>query len=173
MQDEKIHIATVGAPFGVRGAFRLKTLTEDPLDLLSYGDIYDESGAVHKFHKVRVENAHTLVVTSPSIIDRTQAELWRGRKFFVNHDQLPVLEDASADHDVDTFYDRALIGLSVISCHDGAVLGQVVQIANHGASDILIVKTESGESQIAFIKESVMDVSLDKKTVTVEPDHLI
>lgn len=167
---DKIHLATVGAPFGVRGAFRLKTLTEDPLDSLSYGPLFDETGHAHTFHLVRVENAHTLVVTSPSISDRTAAELWKGQKLFMDKDKLPTLTDAS---DADTFYMHDLVGMRIVSIRDNTHLGDVVRIVNYGASDILIVKTDTGEAQIAFTHDAVHHVDAQARTITVEPGHLI
>ena len=170
MKTPMLHLATVGAPFGVRGAFRLKTLTEDPLDALSYGDLQDAHGTHHAFHVVRVENAHTLIVTSPSIKDRTMAEEWRGTKFYIEKDKLPSLGNPEDD---DTFYIQDLEGMRVISAHDGTELGYVLHVINHGASDILIVKTQSGEAQIAFIQDAIHTVDADKGMIIVEPDHLI
>ena len=66
-----IHIATVGAPFGVRGLFRLKTFTELPEDVLSYGALTDEKGQKYSFKLIRIEDTRTLVVSSDAVPDRT------------------------------------------------------------------------------------------------------
>ena len=41
----RLHVATVGAPHGVKGDVRVKSFTSDPLALKDYGALQDESGA--------------------------------------------------------------------------------------------------------------------------------
>ncbi len=165
--DKRIHVATIGAPFGVRGYFRLKTTTEHPKDALSYGPLTDTKGIAYHFTLVRVENSHTLVVSEKSTSDRTKAEALRGTKLYINESALPkILQD-------DAFYVRDLIGMEV---HDaeGNVIGTVATVENYGASDILVIKAkEGGLKQIAFIEDSVLDICRDHNIIVIEKNHLL
>lgn len=164
--SDKIHIATIGAPFGVRGHFRLKVFTEHPGDALAYGPLSDEKGKIYAFNLIRTENPNTLVVSEPSIKDRTMAERIRGIKLYIDEANLPDVEDD------DTFYGSDLIDLKVVDEH-GNTLGSVTNLVNYGASDILEVLTPEGKKQIPFIKDAILDVDFDKGIITIYPAFLI
>ena len=164
--SDKIHIATIGAPFGVRGHFRLKVTTERPEDALSYGALQDSHGKAYSFNLTRIENNTTLIVTEPSVKDRTMAEAMRGVKLYVNASSLPEIEDD------DTFYESDLIGLKVVDA-DGAVIGETTNVFNYGASDILEVKTSEGLKQIPLIEDAVIEIDLSKEIVVIHLQFLI
>lgn len=163
---QKIHIATIGAPFGVRGHFRLKTFTDLPEDALSYGPLTDEKGKTLEFKLIRVEDNRTLVVTSPAAPDRTAAEALRGIKLYAEKSAIPDVDDK------DTFYIHDLIGAEVYDEH-GKIVGILFDIENYGAGDILVIKTEEGYQQIAFQKDSVPAIDLSLKKISILKDHLL
>lgn len=160
-----IHLATIGAPFGVRGHFRLKTLTENPEDSLSYGPLTDDKGTVFDITLVRVEDTRTLIVTSTRSPDRTAAENLRGTKLYGKRKELSHEDD-------DTLYVQDLVGLEVKDQYGDSV-GKVFGVENYGASDILVIKTDSGYLQIAFIEESVPTVDIEAGTIVVIKEHLL
>ena len=161
-----IHIATIGAPFGVRGLFRLKTFTELPEDVLSYGALTDEKGQKYSFKLIRIEDTRTLVVSSDAVPDRTAAEALRGIKLYAEKLAIPKIED---EH---TFYIHDLIGADVIST-EGEHIGTLYDIENYGAGDILVIKTEDGYKQIAFQKDGVPEVDKNSKKIIVVKEFLL
>lgn len=162
-------VATLGPPFGVRGAFRLKTTTENPQDILAHGPLYTESGVFFGCTLIRVENHNTLVVQSPACKDRTEAERLRGTKFYTL--KTNILHDTTLESD--TFYAQNLIGAHVED-QEGAILGTVHAIENYGASDILVIKTPASTYlQIAFIEASVPVVDLENQRVVVVKEHAL
>ncbi|MBX9976748.1 MAG: ribosome maturation factor RimM [Alphaproteobacteria bacterium] len=162
-------MATIGAPFGVRGCFRLKTRTEHPENALSYGPLTDASGKFYQFKLVRIEDVHTLVVSEANTPDRTAAEGLRGIKLFTDQQALPEI---NTDTDDDALYCGDLIGLEARDA-DGNIVGTVENVENYGASDILIIKTAEGLKQIAFILDSVLDINIEKEYLVIVKDHLI
>lgn len=165
--SSKIHIATIGAPFGVRGCFRLKTHTEDPKNALNYGDLTDQKGKAYAFAFVRVENPNTLIVSSKEVLDRTAAESLRGIKLYVSKEKFPTRDETD-----EGYYYHALLGLKVNDT-EGHFIGTVESIENYGASDILVIKTDEGLKQIAFIEDAVPEVNLDKGYLVILSSNLM
>ncbi len=162
-----IHIATIGAPFGVRGHLRLKTNTENPKNALSYGSLTDHKGRAYTFKLIRVENDNTLIVSEESTLDRTAAEGLRGIKLFVQKKDLPTLKNE------DEFYTNDLIGMTAYSL-ENELLGNVLEVHNYGASDILTLRMTDGTlKQIAFIRDSVLTVDHLQKKITLVKEHLL
>jgi 16S rRNA processing protein RimM len=60
------------------------------------------------------------------------------------------------------FFIVDLIGLEVIDHESGKVYGKVSDVINRGASDIYVVKTESGERMMPAVDEFVVSVDLDE-----------
>ena len=166
-----VHLGTIGAPFGVRGAFRIKTRTENPTDTLtSYGALYDEQGIIFDITLVRVENPHTLIVQSQRAPDRTMAEGLRGTKLYVDKS---IFEKLSSHTDADEIFYTELVGL-VVKDESGEHIGVIEHIENYGASDILVIRQTDGTFvQVAFIEDSVPVVDIKKGFVTVVKDHLL
>ena len=169
----RVHLATIGAPFGVKGAFRLKTFTEHPKSVLSYGSLFDNTGKVYTFQMLRVEEPSTLVVKESSVMDRTDAQKLRGTKLYVFKENLPS-STPPVDHTIqeDTFYQHELLGINVVE-ENGASIGEVTSVENYGASDILIIKTQNGEKQAPFIKDAVLSVDLSKGILVLAKAFLI
>jgi len=63
----------------------------------------------------------------------------------------------------DEFLTSDLIGLEVVTS-DGRRLGEVDQVLNYPAQDLLVV----GEVMIPLIKQFVKDIDFDSKRITVE-----
>jgi 16S rRNA processing protein RimM len=173
--SKRVHIATIGAPFGVKGAFRIKTFTDDPKNILLYGSLFDIAGKTYTFHVLRTEPPATLVVREVSIIDRTEAEKLRGTKLYILKENLPSSahhENASKGHDTDTFYQHELVGMQVVT-ETGDIIGDVTSVENYGASDILMIKTKEGTKQIPFIKDAVPSIDLTHGTLIIVENFLL
>ncbi|MCL1841934.1 MAG: ribosome maturation factor RimM [Propionibacteriaceae bacterium] len=69
--------------------------------------------------------------------------------------------------DPQEFYDRQLVGLSVLRA-DGAVGGRIVEVQHPGVQDLLVVEVAPGERRLVpFVQALVPDVDLDAGTVTL------
>jgi 16S rRNA processing protein RimM len=82
-------VAQVGAPHGVRGAFRLRCFTEAPENVAAYGPLCDESG--RPLFEVRVvgQAKGGVIAAAPGIADRDAAAALRGRRLYVPRERLP------------------------------------------------------------------------------------
>ncbi len=127
---ERILVARIGAPHGVRGEVRLFVFTEDPHDLPDYAPLTDETGKkVFAIASLRPAKEH-FVARLEGVDDRNAAEALTNVDLYLPREALPEPEDE------DTFYHADLLGLKV-EAEDGALLGKVIALHNFGAGDVL------------------------------------
>jgi 16S rRNA processing protein RimM len=153
-------VAQIGAPHGVRGAFKLRCFTEMPENVAAYGPVCDETGRPLFALRILAEHKGALVVAAQGIEDRDAAEALRGTHLYVPRERLPEPEE-------DEFYHEDLVGLTA-RAPDGTPLGRVIAVHNHGAGDILEVKLEPGRTELVpFTRAAVPAVDLAAGTVEV------
>ena len=117
----------------------MRSFTEDPAAVASYGDLESEDGAKHfKIEAMRPAKG-AFVARLAGVKDRNAAERLTNLKLYVPRDRLPPTEE-------DTFYHADLVGLAAVT-PDGAVLGKVTAIHRFGAGDLVeITLAEGGET---------------------------
>jgi 16S rRNA processing protein RimM len=162
-EQKLVCVAAVAAAHGVRGALKLKTFTEDPLNVGAYGPLLDEAG--HALFTVRVVAPAKggVIVEAEGITDRDAAEALRGLRVYVPRERLPEPEP-------DSFYYEDLVGLAVVDTNGGS-LGQVIAVHDFGAGEVLEYRNEAGESgMVAFTNALVPEVDLARGRVVVAPE---
>jgi 16S rRNA processing protein RimM len=160
---ERICVAQIGGPHGVRGEVKLKSFTADPLAVKDYGPLTSEDGtATFVIEAVRRAKDH-LVARLAGVGDRDAAARLARIKLFVARTRLPP---AAAGE----FYHADLIGLSAVSA-DGSEIGTVVAIHDFGAGDILELRPTGGGATIMlpFTDACVPKIDLAGGRVTVVP----
>ena len=90
MRKDRVLLGVVAAPHGVRGLVRIKSYTEDPMAVASYGPLSDESG--RKKYRVEALSAGRGAVLAriEGVADRTAAEALRGLRLYVERGALPA-----------------------------------------------------------------------------------
>ncbi len=101
------------------------------------------------------------MVKLPGCDNRDQAKQYTNQEIYISQGQLETLAP-------DDYYWSDLIGLEVIN-QEGAVLGVIDSLLATGANDVMVVKGER-EHLIPYIENSVLDIDLSKKQVTVDWD---
>jgi 16S rRNA processing protein RimM len=161
-QEEKVLLARIGAPHGVRGEVRIKAFTADPLSLADFGALTTEDGRSFRIERLRPAK-EVVVAKLRGINDRDAAQALNGLDLYVSRDQLPEPDDE------DDFYHADLIGLEAFD-PDGAPLGTVVAVHNFGAGDILDVAPRRGLSLlIPFTKDAVPEIDLPAGRLVAVP----
>ena len=138
--DRLILLGVFGAPQGVRGEVRVKSLTADPGAIGAYGPLTDKERArTFVFESLRTLKDDMLVARLAGVSTRTAAEALKGAEIFARRDQLPPPAH-------DEFYYDDLIGLEAVDA-EGAPIGRVVSLMNYGAGDVLeIAPAQGGET---------------------------
>jgi 16S rRNA processing protein RimM len=159
-QETWVCVAAVATAHGVRGALKLRCFTEQPDDVAAYGPLYDKQGR-RLFNLSIIGPAKGGVIAkADGIDDRDAAEALRGVELFVPRSALPEPDD-------DEFYYSDLEGLDAFDA-DGAKLGVVKRVVNHGAGDLIEVEGDKGQLQILpFDKATVPVIDLDNRRLQV------
>ncbi|KIZ44693.1 MULTISPECIES: ribosome maturation factor RimM [Rhodopseudomonas] len=148
MPADKICVARIGAPHGVRGAVKLWTFTEDPMAVRDYGPLATKDGArSFEIETARAGNGH-LVATLKGVASREDAERLNGIELYVARDKLPATDD-------DEYYHADLIGLAAETT-SGESIGRVLAIHNFGAGDIIEIAPPHGSTLLLPFTNAVV-----------------
>ncbi|HVJ79260.1 MAG TPA: ribosome maturation factor RimM [Hyphomicrobium sp.] len=160
-KKDRVLLGEITGVHGIRGDLLVRSYTQAPEAIASYGPLADASGARHFSLKVVRSTDKGIVARIEGIADRTAAEKLRGTKLFVDRARLPETEAAE-------FYHADLIGLKAVS-EDGAHLGEIVSVQNFGAGDLLELKPVSGAATefIPFEDQWVPRVDLKSGLVVI------
>lgn len=161
-QETWICVAVVATAHGIRGALKLRCFTERPEDVAAYGPLFDHQG--RRLFSLTIVSAAKggAIAQAEGINDRNAAEALRGVELYIPRSALP-------EPDEDEFYYSDLEGLDVIDA-DGAHLGVVRQIVNHGAGDLIEMQNDQGHLQIfPFDKATVPLIDLNNRRIQVVP----
>ena len=164
--DRLILMGAFGAPQGVRGEVRVKSLTDDPNAIGAYGPLTDGKRVrVFVFESVRLLRDDMLVARVEGVSSREAAAVLTGVEMFARRDQLPPPAH-------DEFYLDDLVGLEA-SGTDGAQLGRVVALMNFGAGDILeIAPADGGETVLLpFTRRVAPAIDFDAGRIVIDRPH--
>ncbi len=166
-RDDRILLGIVGAAHGVRGEVRIKSYTAEPMALAGYGALTDDSGRAIEIARARSAKGDMLVAKIKGVDDRSAAEALNGTRLYIERDRLPA-------PDADEFYHADLIGL-LAETPDGAALGTVTAVEDHGAGDILDIAPADGAPtlMIPFTQAAVPLVDIAGGRIVVDPPEEI
>lgn len=161
---DRICVAQIGAPHGVRGEVRLRSFTQDPLAFVEYGPLESEDGKQRfEIEALRPAKDH-FVARLSGVPDRNAAEKLTNVKLYVSRDVLPDIDEE------ETFYHADLIGLDAFT-QDGAKFGTVATVHNFGAGDIIEIRPEGGGDLVLlpFTETVVPEIDIAKRRIVVSP----
>jgi 16S rRNA processing protein RimM len=163
MGEPLILVGRVAGAFGVRGEVRITSFTAEPMALVDYKTLLREDGSPGLTLATGRPVKGGVVVRTPQVETREQAEALRGLKLFVPRASLPAPDD-------DEFYITDLIDLAV-ETPEGETLGRVKAVQDFGAGDLLEIQPPEGPSwYLPFTREAVPDVRLaEGKVIAIPP----
>ena len=114
------------------------------------------------FERLRPLKDDMLVVKLDGVATREGAEALTGVEIFARRAQLPPPNE-------DEFYWADLVGLEAVT-RDGASLGRVAALSNHGAGDILeIAPNGGGEAMLLpFTKAVAPEIDFASRRIVIE-----
>jgi 16S rRNA processing protein RimM len=139
MKRDRVLVGAITGAHGIRGEVKLKSFTENPSAIASYSPLETAKGARIEIVKVRPQKDGFLAILK-GVTDRNAAEALRGTQLFVPRERLPEPEE-------DEVYVHDLIGLPVLLT-DGSLLGEIVDVADYGAGDLIDVKIEGRKDTV-------------------------
>ncbi len=159
-RPELVKIAEVTGAHGIKGAFTLRSLTENPMTVFELNPMLDDAG-IELFAIECIGNKRgTLIARSTSVADRNAADALRGTALYVSKARLPPAEE-------DEFFADDLIGLSAVDLC-GIHWGTIKAVLDFGGGDIIEVEKEAGDSVLLpFSRDVVPELDLDAGRATV------
>jgi 16S rRNA processing protein RimM len=159
-----IPVGGVVKAHGIRGEFGIKSYADSPT-------LFDDVTLYLSAPKGRPkplevsswrEHKDLVLMTSPQITDRDQAEALRGREILVREADLP--EPDEGEH-----YLYQMIGCRVV-LEDGAEVGELKGFYETGEQDTWVIENGAGtEILLPAVPEFVLDIDLDAETIVIEP----
>lgn len=168
MADSKrILIGEIITAHGIKGFVKVRSYAEDKTLLESDSVFISETGSATINLTLKNALKGDWVAEVRGVSDRNAAEALRGTRLYIDRSLLPDNKDA------DEFYVEDLKGLSVTDKH-GKTIGTILSVENFGASDLLDIKPDSGDSfYLPFTEDAVLDVDLDAGVVIVELPEIV
>ena len=121
------------------------------------GETSDETLVV----TIKSSAGKTMLASVEGVNERNGAEALRGTELWYDRDKLPAIED-----DDDTYYFDDLVGLTVLE--DGAEIGQVTEVNNFGASDLIEISPKGAPAYyFPFTDDTVVQVDINAGTITI------
>jgi 16S rRNA processing protein RimM len=160
---ERICVARIGAPHGVRGEVKLWSFTAEPAAVADYGPLESQDGTLRfEIEALRPAKDH-LVARLSGVRDRDAAQRLTNLDLYVPRERLP----APAPEE---FYHADLIGLRAED-RDGTAIATVVGIHDFGAGDLLELRAAgaSGTVLMPFTAETVPVVDIAGGRVVIDP----
>lgn len=154
------------APHGVRGWIKFRSFTEDPIASFDFSPwtIRSVGSSLVPTREIEVlecrEQGELFLLRLAGIDDRDQAQRLSGSDVSVPANSLPELDDSE-------YYWRELIGMSVCNC-SGTSLGQVNDVMDNGAHDILVVQAPDRERLIPFLAPYLQSVERATREIVVD-----
>ncbi|MCE5360943.1 ribosome maturation factor RimM [Candidatus Igneacidithiobacillus taiwanensis] len=145
-----IPLGRISGLYGVRGAVKVFSYTEDRDGILDYPVWY--LGAMRQPYTVLAGTlqAGAVVANLAGVKDRELARTLIGQEIAIPAADLPPLPEGE-------YYWRDLIGLQVVN-RESVLLGRVKNLLETGANDVLVVVDEAGaETLIPWTAEVTVD----------------
>jgi 16S rRNA processing protein RimM len=164
--ERLVCLCEITSPQGLQGEVRVKTFTQRPEDIQSYGPLQDDVGRRYEIEPVR-SASNVLVARIKGVSDRDAAEKLRGVRLFIARNRLPNPKEGELYH-ID------LIGMRV-ERKNGDLIGTITAVHNYGASDLLdLALAQGGTAMLPFTTEIVPVIDLaNRRLVAVPPPSLI
>lgn len=184
-QDESayIEIGIVGPPHGVKGEFKVQSLTDWPAERLGQKGTRYLRPPETTYHMARLQTRTSTASELPDRITkvtlmRGQASVYKGREVYICkikgintpeearaiHGHTLLVHESARDEleDDDEFYVQELVGLRVELLATGEEVGVVEDIMDGtGTHDVLQIVNASGQRiLLPFVKEIVPEVDI-------------
>ena len=154
---DKLVIAEILKPQGIRGELKIKTFTDFPEDVKAFKTLYIDD-TPYKILTYRVGNDGAAYVGLRGVPDRNAAELFRGKLVYGKRDDAPALEEGR-------YYIVDVLGCAC-ETQDGEFLGTVKDITLL-ASDIYTIEKAGKSILFPAVKGVIVKVDIDEKKVIV------
>ena len=160
--EDLLKVGVITTTHGVRGEVKVFPTTDDTERLLELEYVLLDTG--RELRRLDIKNVRffkNLVILKFDGIDNiNDIEKYKGKDLWIPREEAQELGE-------DEYYIADLQGLNVV-LEDGTEFGTLRDVMETGANDVYIIDSnEHGEVLLPAIKECILDVDLEKNTMTV------
>ena len=156
MKDDRITVAIILKPQGIRGEVKVKAMTDTAEALSAFKSVFID-GVDYSVLSVRAQGEFAYL-SLKGIADRNAAELLRGKDVVIPREEAP-------DPGEGRYYIADLLG-SELKTEEGELLGTLKDI-RQAATDIYTLEKEGKEIMFPAVKGVITDLDLENKRITV------
>ena len=156
MKEERITVAIVLKPQGIRGEVKVKAMTDTAEALSAFKSVLID-GVDYSVLSVRAQGEFAYL-TLKGIADRNAAELLRGKNIEVERESMPSLPDGR-------YYIADLIGCIVVN-ERGDILGTVADVTP-AKTDIFTLEKDNKTIMFPAADGVIIEVDAGTKKITV------
>ena len=161
--DRLLEIGEIKAVYGIKGWVKIFSYTRPIEQIFVYPKWF--IGTAGNWQQIELEDSRQrsnsgLIAKFKNIDDRTLAQSFAGKNIAIEKTELTELESGE-------YYWSQLIGLQVINLKS-ETLGEVIEMIETGANDVLVVKNEQGQQLIPYDKSIVQEVRIDSQQILVD-----
>ncbi|MFN4141115.1 ribosome maturation factor RimM [Aestuariivirga sp.] len=165
MKRDWVLVGAITGAHGIRGEVKLRSFTAEPDAIAGYSPLETSRGVTVEIVRLRPQKDGFIAVLK-GVSDRNAAEALKGTELFVPRERLPQPAE-------DEVYVHDLLGLPVLLA-DGTLLGEIVDVADYGAGDLIDVKLagRDGTVLIPFAAQYVLAAEGGKVVVDLPEGFL-
>jgi 16S rRNA processing protein RimM len=161
----KLNVGRIGKAHGILGEATIEVRTDEAENRFAIGAVLEtESHGNLTVASARVHNG-ILLLAFDGIEDRNAIEALRNELLYADVDiNAPGIDE-------DDYHVLQLIGCKAYLI-DGDEFGEVAEVLNLPGQDVLVIKSESGETLIPFVRQLVPIVDISARRLVVIPPEI-
>ncbi|MBQ3213565.1 MAG: 16S rRNA processing protein RimM [Clostridia bacterium] len=160
---QKIEIAKVLKPQGIKGEIKVECFTSD-LDFLKNLKEFYIQDTLYKILKIRFSGKYAFI-TVDGLTDRNAAELLRNKVLLA---EKSLAEASSSD---DEYFISDLEDCCVVD-ENGNIVGYVESVEKYGSADIINILLGGAIRSFPFLKSVLKEVDIKEKKIVVFKNKL-
>jgi 16S rRNA processing protein RimM len=161
----KLNVGRIGKAHGILGEATIEVRTDEAEDRFAIGAVLEtESHGNLTVASARVHNG-ILLLSFEGIEDRNAIEGLRNELLYADVD----IDAPGVDED--DYHVLQLVGCKAFLV-DGDEFGEVSEVLNLPGQDVLVIKSDSAETLIPFVRQLVPIVDIKARRMTVIPPFI-
>lgn len=146
---------------GIKGELKLDLWCDDVDYVKQFKTVYLDENGRQALTVVSVRpQKHMAIIKFAEIASIEQAEEYKNKIIYGNRDDAVIDEDAN--------YIADLIGCYVVDIDTEQEYGRVVDVLNHGASDILEIEDNGSKKYVPVIPDIVKEINTEYEVIKIK-----
>ena len=160
-KSDLVHVGTFGTAIGLKGEIKINLLTSNIDVFKSFDCLYNFDRSIEwKVDSITMRQKKCVAKLS-HCKSRSEAEDLKNQKIYTSKENFPSTKD-------NEYYVSDLIDCKIMHSN-GNDLGEIIDVNNFGAGDLLETIYNNKKIYIPMNKENVVSVDIEKKLIIVNP----